>query len=186
MVSIARQKLYKSLIIANSTNSSPRHVFNRIVLPLSNQQVIRFAGLEPDPFGHQSERVLIRELGLQPRKAHDHDGILELTGHRIEIKCARYQISSCVRMVPDLKYKSRWDTSPMDLKYKYKHKYKWTRINPMAGFDLLLLALLDWDGFVIQILDKQQVLDLAERIADNPLGKFVIRDKDLTVLDGTA
>ena len=56
----------------------------------------------------------------------------------------------------------------------------------MAGFDLLLLALLDWDGFVIQILDKQQVLDLAERIADNPLGKFVIRDKDLTVLDGTA
>jgi hypothetical protein len=199
MVSIARQKLYKSLIIANSTNSSPRHVFNRIVLPLSNQQVIRFAGLEPDPFGHQSERVLIRELGLQPRKAHDHDGILELTGHRIEIKCARYKISSGVRMVPDLKYKSRWDTSPMDLKYKsrwdtspmdlkykYKHKYKWTRINPLAGFDLLLLALLDWDGFVIQILDKQQVLDLAERIADNPLGKFVIRDKDLTVLDGNA
>jgi hypothetical protein len=132
--------------------------------------------LEPEPFGNESERLLIRELGLQPRTAHDHDGILELTGHRIEIKCARYQISSAMREPMDLKYKSRWDTSPMDL------KYKWTRINPMAGFDLLLLALLDWNGFVIRILDRQQVLDLADRIANNSHGKFVIRGKDLLAI----
>ena len=176
LVSIARQNLYKSLSLmgttstTNTTNTTNLY-YSRLVLP--TQQVIRFAGLEPEPFGHQAERMLIRELGLQPRTAHDHDGILELTGHRIEIKCARYQISSGMREPMDLKYKSSRDILPDDL------HYKWTRINPLAGFDLLLLALLDWDGFVIRILDRQQVLDLADRIANNSHGKFVIRGNDL-------
>jgi len=186
LVSIARQNLYKSLSlmgITNTTNTTntTNLYYSRLTLPV--QQVIRFAGLAPEPFGHQAERLLIRELGLQPRTAHDHDGILELTGHRIEIKCARYQISSgkyksSRDILPDdlLHYKSSRDILPDDLLH---YKYKWTRINPLAGFDLLLLALLDWDGFVIRILDRQQVLDLAERIAYNPHGKFVIRGNDL-------
>ena len=209
LVSIARQNLYKSLSSTGTTNttnwcsttnttnttsntsttSSTSLYYSRLTLPI--QQVIRFAGLAPEPFGHQAERLLIRELGLQPRTAHDHDGILELTGHRIEIKCARYQISNRKYKSMDLTYKS------MDLKYKsldltYKSMdltYKWTRINPRAGFDLLLLALLDWNGFVIRILDRQQVIDLAQQIIntrgqknnmpEKQMGKFVIHRDDL-------
>ena len=199
LVSIARQNLYKSLSSTGTTNttnttsntsntsntsttSSTSLYYSRLTLPA--QQVIRFAGLEPEPFGNESERLLIRELGLQPRTAHDHDGILELTGHRIEIKCARYQISSGKYKSLDLTYKS------LDLKYKSLDlKYKWTRINPRAGFDLLLLALLDWNGFVIRILDRQQVIDLAQQIIntrgqknnmpEKQMGKFVIHRDDL-------
>ena len=173
LISITRQNLYKSLSLTGATKTNNYDTtnlyYNKLKLPV--QQVIRFAGLPPEQFGNESERLLIRELGLQPTTAPDYDGILELTGHRIEIKCARYKISSA-------------KLTPLDL------KYKWTRINPLAEFDLILLALLDWDGFCIRILDRQQVIDLAEQIHstrrtknsslhEKQTGKFVIHRDDL-------
>ena len=138
---------------------------------LRPNNVLGLAGLEPEPFGHTSEKLIANRLNLLPRLAHDHDARTQ-DGRRVEIKCARYQIMHWEQKI----------NTPREL------NYCWTRVNslPDAGYDLLLLALLtDW-GFNIRVLDKQQVLELAQKITrtrklGNP-SKITIWRDDIDVI----
>lgn len=108
-------------------------------LGAKSPKIIRLAGLCPGQFGYQSEHILIQRLGLNPRLKHEHDAICPSTGLRIEIKCARFVIT----------------TTPENL------IYTWTRIYPdHAKFDILLLCLLDLEGFKIWELSHPMVLEL--------------------------
>ncbi len=116
-------------------------------LGATSPEVIRLAGLAPDPFGHQSERLLIQQLGLKPRLSTEHDAICPSTGARVEIKCARFALTS----------------TPENL------KYSWTRIYPARSkFDILLLGLLDLRGFRVWELNRQTVHSLL--LDTNPNG----------------
>ena len=108
-------------------------------LGATSPEVIRLAGLGSDPFGHQSEHLLIQRLGLKPRFSDKHDAICPQTGSRIEIKCARFALTS----------------TPENL------IYSWTRIYPArAKFDILLLGLLDLRGFRVWELSRLTALEL--------------------------
>ena len=146
----ARQKLYRALIAKNICQPSttnirvPNHIIN-----LSEADTLGLAAMQPEPFGHTSEKLIANRLNLLPRLAHDHDARTP-DGRRVEIKCSRYQI---------MHWKQKINTT-------YELKYSWTRVNslPDSGFDLLLLALLTYRGFDIRVLDKRQVLELAQKI----------------------
>lgn len=160
-ISIARQGLYRTLIGKPSPATGPTNQ----LINLPPKEVIWLAGLEPGSFGSTAEKIITRRLNLLPRLAHNHDA-RTLKGHKVEIKCARYQIQ-----------------------YSKELNYCWTRINtyPDAGYDLLLLALLTEYGFKIRVLDNRQVQDLAQQISRtrnpnvNPR-KMTIRRDDLFFL----
>ena len=188
----ARQKLYRALIAKNICQPSTTNIRvpnHAIKLPddetlglaglasepfgigLRPNETLGLAGLAPEPFGHTSEKLIANRLNLLPRLAHDHDARTQ-DGRRVEIKCARYQI---------MHWKQKINT-PREL------NYCWTRVNSLqdSGFDLLLLALLTYRGFDIRVLDKRQVLELAQKITrtrklGNP-SKITIWRDDIDVI----
>ncbi len=108
-------------------------------LGATSSEIIRLAGLGSDPFGHQSEQIIIQRLGLKPRFSDNHDAICPSTGARVEIKCARFALTS----------------TPDNL------IYSWTRIYPArAKFDILLLGLLDLRGFRVWELSRLTAREL--------------------------
>jgi hypothetical protein len=108
-------------------------------LGATSPEVIKLTGLASNPFGYQAEHILINRLGLKPRLHSEHDAICPSTGSRIEIKCARFALTS----------------TPGNL------IYTWTRIHPArAKFDILLLGLLDLHGFRVWELSRQTAWEL--------------------------
>jgi hypothetical protein len=143
-IGITRQNLYRVLIAKNIRKPSTASYYENQLIKLSPHEVIWLASLEPELFGHISEKKITKQKNLLPRLAENHDARTP-DGRRVEIKCSRYQISN-----------------PGEL------NYCWTRINilPDAGYDLLLFALLTEWGFKIRVLDKQQVQNLAQKIGE--------------------
>ncbi len=131
-------------LAANLRLSIPEQSIRRAELYRSlgaaSPEVIRLAGLGPGPFGHQAESILISRLGLKHRLSTEHDAICPSTGLRVEIKCARFALSS----------------TPKNL------KYSWTRVHsePYTMFEMLILGLLTVHGFEIITLDNHQVKNL--------------------------
>jgi len=149
-ISSARQELYRTLIAKNICQPSTTtvRVWNDSI-KLPDNDVLGLAAMQPEPFGHTSEKLIVNRLNLLPRLTDNHDARTQ-DGRRVEIKCARYQIMHWEQKI----------NTPQDL------NYCWTRVNslPDSGFDILLLALLTHRGFDIRVLDKQQVLELAQKI----------------------
>jgi len=132
-------------LAANLRLSIPEQSIRRAELYRSlgatSPEIIRLAGLGPGPFGHQAESILINTLGLKPRLHTEHDAICPSTGSRIEIKCARFALTS----------------TPENL------KYSWSRIYPThLKFDILLLGLLDLEGFRVWELTRYVATELVQ------------------------
>jgi len=156
----ARKALYNALLIRRNRYPSTR--FNIINTPpnpinpttrtliLPPLHILRLAGMEPGLFGHTAEKLITQRLNLLPPIAHNHD-TWTLDGSRVEIKCARYKINN-------------WEHK---IQTPHKLNYCWKRVNINnldTGYDLLLLALLTEWGFDIRVLDKQQIINLAQII----------------------
>ena len=99
----------------------------------SNETVLQMVQLHSKTFGTVSEKILQEVFNLKPRTSYQHDGIKY--GKKIEIKSARY-----------------WTNTVQDC--------KWQHIEPHYDFDILLLALLDFQGFKVWGMGKHTVNQL--------------------------
>ena len=167
-ISSARHELYRTLIAKNICQPSTTtiRVWNDSI-KLPDDDVLKLAAMQPEPFGHTSEKLIVNRLNLLPRLTDNHDARTQ-DDRRVEIKCARYQIM-------------HWEQK---INTTRELNYCWTRVNslPDSGFELLLLALLTHRGFDIRVLDKQQVLELAKQIylirkSGNPLKMTIWRNE---------
>lgn len=107
-------------------------------------EICKLVELESKSFGTCAENLIVELFELKPRTSSQDDGVKH--GKKIEIKTARY-----------------W-TGTNDC--------KWQHIEPGYDYDIIILALLDFNGFKVWALKKQTLIsDLKTKNILTPQGK---------------
>ena len=106
----------------------------------SHKDVLKLVKLESKPFGTKSENILREIFGMGDRTSSENDAVFN--GKKIEIKCARYW-AGC-------------------------DDCKWQHIELDHDFDYILFGLLDFHGWKVWCLKKEELTRL---VADNIIKK---------------
>jgi hypothetical protein len=93
-------------------------------------EVMQLVELDSKPFGSEAEKILVEILGLGPRTSTQNDATLN--GTKIEIKSARY--------------------------WAGKDDCKWQHLEPDHDYQVVLFALLDFQGWNLWAMKKERVM----------------------------
>lgn len=96
----------------------------------ANAEVLQLVDLESKPFGSESEKILAEIFSMGPRTSSQNDGTRN--NIKIEIKSARY--------------------------WAGKDDCRWQHLEPGHDYQVALFALLDFHGWKIWCISKQQLM----------------------------